>query len=253
MTCANPTNGPDSTLDHAEVERFSAIASEWWDPDGKFRPLHKIGPARIQFVRDKLCRHYARRPRDDRPLQGLTILDIGCGGGLVAEPLARLGATVTGLDPSKETIGAAMSHAASQGLDIEYRACRAEDLGAEGRTFDGVVCLEVVEHVPDVGAFTRLCADLVRPGGMLVLSTINRTAKSFALAIVGAEYILGWLPRGTHQWSRFVKPDELKAHCAASGLDEGDIAGLTFNPLVDEWSLGSDTGVNYMLAAAKAG
>ena len=209
----------DPTLDLREVERFERLAGAWWDPNGKFRPLHQQGPARLRFIRDALMRHFKRPPEGGlKPLQGLSVLDVGCGGGLVAEPLARLGARVTGIDPTPEAIATARGHAEAQGLAIDYRAARIEDLRAAGETFDAVVCLEVVEHVPDVGGFVRILGDLIRPGGAAVLSTLNRTWKSYALAIVAAEYVLGWLPRGTHDWQRFVTPEELERHLAAAGF-----------------------------------
>lgn len=240
-----------STLDPAEIERFARRAAEWWDPRGKFRTLHLIGPARMTFLRDALLAHFAPPSDQRRPLEGLSILDIGCGGGLVCEPLARLGAAVTGIDPALENIEAARRHADGQGLAIAYRAARVEELAAEGRTFDAVSCLEVVEHVPDVAAFLETCAGLVRPGGLMLLSTINRTVKAYLLAIVGAEYVLRWLPVGTHQWERFVTPDELARHLQVAGLQAPTFQGLVYNPLNDTWSLASDTDVNYFAAAAK--
>jgi 2-polyprenyl-6-hydroxyphenyl methylase / 3-demethylubiquinone-9 3-methyltransferase len=238
-------------LDPAEIERFSKLASEWWDPNGKFRPLHKIGPPRIHFVRDEICRRLGLKAEGMRPLAGLSLLDIGCGGGLVCEPMARMGAAVTGVDPAAANIAAASKHAEGQGLTIDYRAIEAEQLIAEGRTFDAVLCLEVVEHVPDPAAFMKTCAALVRPGGVLVLSTLNRTLKSYVLAIVGAEYILRWLPVGTHRWDRFLTPAELTGHVTAAGLKVWETRGVVFHPLRDTWSLSTDTDVNYMLSAAK--
>ncbi len=240
-----------ATLDDAEVKRFAALAAEWWDPNGKFRPLHKLGPARLAFVRQEIVRHFPQATGGLRPFTGLTILDIGCGGGLVSEPVARLGGTVTGIDPAAENIEAARRHAEGQGLTIDYRSALVEDLVAEGRTFDCVLCLEVVEHVPDVGAFLTTCAKLVRPGGLMILSTINRTMKAYALAIVGAEYILRWLPVGTHQWERFVTPDELARYAEAAGLASSARQGLVYNPLSDAWSLSQDLDVNYMASAAR--
>jgi len=242
---------PDSTLDEREVARFRALAAKWWDPEGEFAPLHAIGPERMRFLREQLVSHFARDGNAARPLEGLRIADIGCGGGLVSEPLARLGASVTGIDPAEENAAAARAHAADSGLEIDYRAARVEDLAAEGAQYDAVIALEVVEHVPDVQAFIGVCAQTLRPGGMMLLSTINRTARAFALAIVGAEYVLRWLPRGTHQWERFVTPDELAAALRASGLRVVDTRGLTFNPLTREWRLSDDTGVNYFMSAAK--
>ena len=238
-------------LDDAEVKRFAALAAEWWDPNGKFRPLHKLGPARLAFVRQEILRHFSLTAGGLRPFDGLSILDIGCGGGLVSEPVARLGATVTGIDPAVENIEAARRHAEGQGLVIDYRPSLVEDLVAEGRVFDCVLCLEVVEHVPDVAAFLATCSKLVRPGGLMILSTINRTLKAYALAIVGAEYILRWLPVGTHQWERFVTPDELVRHAGAAGLSMGSREGLVYNPLTDVWSLSQDLDVNYMASAAR--
>lgn len=246
---ASPAN-----LDPAEVDRFRRIASEWWDVKGKFRPLHQLAPARLTYVRDELVRHFGSKPGGLKPLKGLRLLDVGCGGGLVSEPLARMGASVVGLDPGEENVMAARAHvegAAGAGLDLTYRIGMVEDLAAEGLQFDAVVSLEVVEHVPDVGAFIATCSRLVRPGGALVLSTINRNFKSYALAIVAAEYVLGWLPRGTHQWERFVTPDELSRFVTATGLTAPTFKGIVFDPLRDTWSLSDDTDVNYLAFAGK--
>src|SRR5262245_22131348 len=248
-----PPEAPGPTLDPIERDRFAALAAEWWDPRGKFRPLHQIGPARLTFLRDELVDHFGAPAGGLRPLKGLRLLDVGCGGGLIAEPLARLAATVTGLDPAPENIEAARQHASAQGLPIDYRAGRVEDLAIEGLAFDAVICLEVVEHVPDVGSFLATCARLVRPGGLMLLSTINRTLKAYALAIVGAEYVLRWLPVGTHRWDRFVTPQELRRHLEAAGLRAPVLKGLLYNPLRDEWSLGSDTDVNYLACDGKPG
>jgi 2-polyprenyl-6-hydroxyphenyl methylase / 3-demethylubiquinone-9 3-methyltransferase len=246
-----PAASPSRTLDPAEVERFRRMADEWWDAKGKFRPLHKLGPARLTFIRDEIVRHFNMPSGGLKPLAGLRVLDIGCGGGLVSEPVTRMGAKVTGLDPGEENILAARAHSEPQGLDIDYRVGLVEDLAAAGETFDAVLCLEVVEHVPDAGAFVKTCASLVRPGGVMILSTINRNIKSYALAIVAAEYILGWLPRGTHQWERFVTPDELARFVVDAGLQRPRFSGMSFDPLRDTWSLSSDTDVNYLAACGK--
>jgi 2-polyprenyl-6-hydroxyphenyl methylase/3-demethylubiquinone-9 3-methyltransferase len=241
------------TLDPAERDRFARLAAEWWDAKGKFAALHRIGPARLAFLRDELVRHFGLASSGVRPLQGLAILDVGCGGGLISEPLTRLGARVTGLDPALENIEVARRHAAGQGLDIDYRAGRIEELAAEGAAFDAVVCLEVVEHVPDPAAFLKTLARLVRPGGLVLLSTINRTMKAYLLAIIGAEYVLRWLPVGTHQWDRFVTLEELARYLGAAGLGRPVCKGLVYSPLADTWSIGTDTDVNYLASAAKPG
>jgi len=245
------TDKPLPTLDAGEVSRFGQIAAEWWDAGGKFRMLHRIGPARIQYLRDQMVRHLKPEAAGLKVLKGLTILDVGCGGGLIAEPLARLGAHVTGLDPSAETITAARMHADEEGLSIDYRVGQVEDLVAEGKSFDVVVCLEVVEHVPDVAAFLDICARLVRPGGLMLLSTLNRTMKSYALAIIGAEYVLRWVPAGTHRWDRFVTPDELSCHMTTAGLEPAGFEGMVYDPWRDVWRLDADTDVNYLAAAIR--
>jgi 2-polyprenyl-6-hydroxyphenyl methylase/3-demethylubiquinone-9 3-methyltransferase len=244
---------PDSTatLDRDEVARFAKLAGKWWDANGPFRPLHRINPTRLTYVRDQLCRRFGRDKTAASSLSGLSVLDIGCGGGLVAEPLARLGASVAGIDPARENIEAAKAHAEGARLKIAYRAATAEELAAEGKTFDAVLLLEVVEHVPDVPAFLKGVAPLVKPSGVMVLSTLNRTLKAYALAIIGAELILHWLPIGTHQWQRFVRPDELNAALRRAGLKPTDTTGMIYNPLVDEWRLGRDTDVNYFVTAVR--
>lgn len=248
MAYTDKPNG-DPTLDRREIDQFAALAAEWWDPNGKFKPLHRLSPARLTFVRDQLCRHFDRDPKKLDCLRGLEILDVGCGGGLLCEPLAKLGARVTGVDPARETIEAAIRHASSRDLDIDYRAVRVEDILEAGQQFDAVLILEVVEHVPDVGAFLAKCAGLLRQDGRMLLSTINRTLKSYALAIVGAEYILRWLPVGTHRWDRFVTVDEMTSALGAAGLELSNPTGLIYNPLRDDWWLGADTDVNYLAAA----
>ncbi len=225
------------------------MAAEWWDPAGKFRPLHKMNPIRVGYVRDALCTHFGRDPAGARPLDGLRILDIGCGGGLLSEPLARLGATVVGVDASERNIGVARAHAEEGDLDIDYRHTTAEALADAGETFDAVVSLEVVEHVADLDGFLAACCRLLTPGSVLVLSTLNRTGRSFAMAIVGAEYVLRWLPRGTHDWRKFRRPSELAASLRRAGARVTHLDGLTFNPLSDKWSVTRDLGVNYVAVA----
>jgi 2-polyprenyl-6-hydroxyphenyl methylase/3-demethylubiquinone-9 3-methyltransferase len=249
---ATMTHAPDNTLDQEEVARFARLSVEWWDAKGPFRPLHRINPTRLAYIRDQLCRSFGRDKKQAASLKDLTILDIGCGGGLVAEPLARLGAKVTGIDPAPETIAAAKAHAEGMRLGIDYRTATAEELAASGASFDAVLLLEVIEHVPDVPAFLKTVAPLVKPRGVLILSTLNRTLKAYALAIVGAELILRWLPLGTHNWDRFVRPDELRSALRGCGLAVTDLTGMSYNPLADEWRLSRDTDVNYFATAARA-
>jgi len=250
---ATSATGGDTTLDAREVARFERLAGEWWDANGKFRPLHRQGPARLSFIREALTRHFERPAGEIKPLKSITILDVGCGGGLVCEPLCRLGGEVTGIDPTEETIAVARAHAEAQGLAIGYRAVRAETLREAGESFDAVVCLEVIEHVPDVAMILKTISGLVRPGGMLVISTLNRTWKSYALAIIAAEYVLGWLPRGTHDWQRFVTPEELKGQLRGAGFATPRLSGIVYDVMRDEWRLDPDTDVNYMAAAARPG
>lgn len=245
-------NKSSSTLDHEEVARFAKLGGEWWDEAGAFKPLHRINPARLTYIRDQLARAFGRDAKAAKCLEGLRILDIGCGGGLVCEPLARLGAEMTGIDPAPEAVEAAKAHAEAQGLTIDYCALTAEAVAATGASYDAVLLLEVVEHVPDVPAFLRVVATLTKPGGVVILSTLNRTLKSYALAIVGAEFILRWVPIGTHQWDRFVRPDELRAAIEGAGLSLTDTSGLIYDPFADEWRLGADTDVNYFATAARS-
>ena len=240
-----------TTIDDDEVARFSAMADEWWDPAGKFKPLHKFNPIRLGYIRDRLCAHFGRDARSLTPLDGLTLLDVGCGGGLIAEPLARMGAKVTGIDASDQNIGTARAHAARSGVEVDYRCTTAEDLVAAGETFDIVLSLEVVEHVADVDLFLDSCAALVRDGGAMTLATLNRTPKAFMFGIVGAEYIMRWLPRGTHDWKKFLRPSELARGLRRNGIDVADVSGLTFNPLTDEWRVSGDVSVNYVLFGTK--
>ena len=240
------------SIDDAEVAKFSAMAAEWWDPQGPFRPLHRLNPLRLAFIRDTLAARFGRDPLGETPLDGLTLLDVGCGGGLLCEPLARLGARVTGIDASEENIAVARVHAEESGLAIDYRCVAAEELAAEGTRFDAVISMEVVEHVADVEGFLGACGSLVAPGGGLALATLNRTPKSFALAIVGAEYLLRWLPRGTHDWRKFLKPSEIAAVLRSEGLELEEASGVVYNPLNDSWRLSrKDLEVNYMIFAVK--
>ncbi len=240
------------TIDPAEVEKFSRIADEWWDPFGKFKPLHKFNPARLTYIRDALCAHFGRNPQDKRPLEGLRLLDVGCGGGLVSEPMRRLGAAVTGIDASERNVKTATVHARGGGLDIDYRAATVEALTEAGeKPFDVVLNLEVVEHVADPAFFLKTSAALVAPGGMMIVATINRTLKAFALAKVGAEYILGWLPRGTHDPAKFQKPEEIGAALTAAGMTVTAGAGVAYNPLLDVWRVVENTDVNFMVTAVK--
>ena len=245
MTPASPS------IDAEEVERFSALAEDWWNPKGSMAPLHRINPARLGFLRQTLTAHFDRDARDLRPFQGLRILDIGCGGGLISEPLARLGAAITGIDAAEANIAVARAHAHGADLEIDYRQASAEELSAAGERFDAVLALEVVEHVADLDVFLEAAAALVRPGGAFIGSTLNRTPKSLLFAIVGAEYVLGWLPRGTHRWDRFLKPSELAAALRRHGLQVREIRGLVYDLLAAEWHLGRDLGVNYLAFAAR--
>jgi 2-polyprenyl-6-hydroxyphenyl methylase/3-demethylubiquinone-9 3-methyltransferase len=240
------------TIDRDEVARFSRLSGQWWDPRGPMAALHKFNPVRLAYIRDRAAEHYHRDARRLDSLNGLRILDIGCGGGVLSEPLARIGAAVVGADPSESNIAVARDHAAHTGLAVDYRATTAEALTAAGEQFDMVLAMEVVEHVTDVGVFVGLAADLVKPGGLLFVATLNRTMKSFALAIVGAEYVLRWLPRGTHRWDKFVTPNELDSAVTHAGLDIIDEIGVMYNLFADRWELSSDMDVNYMVVAEKA-
>ncbi|MCO5092799.1 bifunctional 2-polyprenyl-6-hydroxyphenol methylase/3-demethylubiquinol 3-O-methyltransferase UbiG [Bosea sp. (in: a-proteobacteria)] len=240
-----------TTIDPAEVARFDALARDWWDPKGPMAVLHKFNPVRLAFVRDEVCAHFGRDPGQMRTLAQLSLVDIGCGGGVLCEPLARLGATVTGLDPAPANIAVARAHAEKSGLAIDYREETIEAVVESGRRFDIVLAMEVVEHVADVDAFVASCCAAVKPDGLIVMATINRTLKSYALAIVGAEYVLRWLPKGTHDWEKFVTPAELSAAIETSGFTIGARTGVVFNPLTGRWGAARDMDVNYMLAASR--
>lgn len=233
-----------TTLEPQEIEKFTAIAAEWWDESGKFAPLHKINPIRVEYIRDTIFEHY-----NADSLKGLSLVDIGCGGGLVCEPMARLGANVTGVDGGEKNVKTAMAHAQAMQLEIDYRATTAEEIAAKGEQFDVVLALEIVEHVADVELFLKSVAALVKPGGVLIMSTLNRTMKSYALAIVGAEYVLQWLPRGTHEWKKFLTPAELIQPLQREGLTHKESKGMVMNPLKWEWSMSdNDLDVNYYVA-----
>ena len=243
-----------TTVDAAEVERFSRMADQWWDPAGKFAPLHRLNPVRIGYIRDRMAAHWQRDPQSVTPLGGLRLLDVGCGGGLLSEPMARLGAAVTGIDASAANIAIADLHAHGQGLSIDYREDTAESLALSAGQFDVVLALEIVEHVADVDLFLRCCARLVKPGGLLFLSTLNRTAKAWLLAVATAEYLLGWLPRGTHDWRRFLRPSQVVHGLRAAGVDVQEITGVVYNPVARAWSLDArDLDVNYMLYGIATG
>lgn len=253
LTATSPSRRKSgaTTVDPAEVARFAAYAEEWWDANGPARPLHILNPTRLAWIKGEIAAQFGREPKDPDALKGLSILDIGCGGGLVTEPLCRLGATVTGIDPSDENVAAARLHAERGGLAIDYRATTAEALAAEGARFDVVTILEVVEHVADVPLFIDAAAAMVKPGGLLIASTINRTAKAWLLAIIGAEYILRWLPRGTHSYDKLVTPSELAAAFRRVGLELKAETGVIYVPIADFWRLSSDMDVNFMMAAER--
>ena len=239
------------TVDGSEIDRFAAHSADWWDPSGSFRPLHRLNPARIEFIRRQLLSHFRPDARSLRPFQGLTLLDIGCGGGLVAEPMARLGFAVTGIDAGSEAIAVARAHAEASGLAIDYRVATAESLARAEEWFDAVLALEIVEHVPDRDRFLAGLGGLVKPGGACIGATLNRTARAFLLAIIGAEYLLGWLPRGTHDWNRFVRPSEFVLGLRRGGLVATRLTGLAYDLPDGKWSETDDLSINYMVAAVR--
>lgn len=235
-----------------EMHQFAQMAEDWWNPDGKFKPLHVMNGCRTGFIKDEICAHFERDPNQNEPLKGLKILDVGCGGGLLSEPLTRLGATLTGIDALEVTVKTAKAHAKQMGLKIEYIYGTAEGLlEANHGPFDVVLAMEIVEHVTDPSKFLYDCAALTKPGGLTFCSTINRTAKAFWLAIFGAEYVLRWLPKGTHQYEKFIKPDELVLMMKEAGLNPDQPVGMMFNPLKQSWKVGTDTSVNFMAKATK--
>ncbi|MEY2758177.1 MAG: ubiquinone biosynthesis O-methyltransferase [Pseudomonadota bacterium] len=252
-TLSRDTSIPESpSVDPAEIEKFRAMAADWWSPTGKFAPLHKFNPVRLTYIRELAVKHFRLDADARRPLEGLRLLDAGCGGGLVTEPMARLGAHAVGIDAGDKNIKAAMVHADTMRVDVDYRVGTVEGLLAAGeQPFDIVLALEVVEHVQDPAEFLRDCATHVAPGGLMVMATLNRTAKAFALAIVGAERVLRWLPAGTHDWNKFVTPDEARAAITGAGLKIAETVGVTFSPLTSRWSLSRDVAVNYMVAATR--
>ena len=241
-----------STVDPAEVAKFEAMAAEWWDPNGKFKPLHMLNPCRLDYITSQIASEFDRDLTTPLPFTGLRILDIGCGGGLLSEPMARLGADVVGADPATRNIPVAQLHAEQSGLSIDYRLTTAEDLAAAGERFDVVLNMEVVEHVPNPQSFLTACQTLLKPGGLMICSTLNRNAKSFGMAIVGAEWVMRWLPKGTHDWRKFITPDELAVFITKAGLDPVDRKGMVFNPIAWSWSLSArDLSVNYVTTSVK--
>jgi 2-polyprenyl-6-hydroxyphenyl methylase/3-demethylubiquinone-9 3-methyltransferase len=247
-----PNSSPRSSVDPAEVERFSRLAAEWWDPKGKFAPLHKFNPVRLSFIREQALRRFKRDGAARRPFEGLRLLDIGCGGGLLSEPMSRLGFAVTGVDASERNVGTARAHAEATDLAIDYRASTAEALEAAGEApFDVILNMEVIEHVADPGDYLRTCARLLAPGGLMIVATINRTLKAFALAKVGAEYVLRWVPAGTHDWNKFLKPEELRAFLKDEPVEVNGPYGVDFNPLSGKWGRSMDAEVNYMMTVSR--
>ena len=240
------------TVDPAEVAKFEAMAAEWWDPNGKFKPLHMLNPCRLDYIVDQISAEFGRDPKGAKPFAGLRILDIGCGGGLLAEPMARLGAEVVGADAAARNIPVARVHAEQSGLEIDYRHTTAEAMAAQGEQFDAVLNMEVVEHVADPAGYLRACHDLMKPGGLMICSTLNRNPKSYVMAIIGAEHVMRWLPKGTHEWSKFITPDELFALLSGAGLEPVDRKGFVFNPIAWSWSISDrDLSVNYVTASTR--
>ncbi len=244
------TAAAQTTIDPTEVEKFSKMAAEWWNPKGKFGVLHVFNPVRLAYIKEQACARFGRDPFDPKPFKGLRFLDIGCGGGLLTEPMARLGADIVGVDPSAKNIKTAQVHAAEQELEIDYRCATAEDLA--GGQFDVILNMEVIEHVSDPRNFTKICSAMLKPEGLMFVATISRTLKSFGFAIIGAEYVLGWLPKGTHHWEKFIKPEELKTWLAENGVTIKGETGVTYHPLANGWKRSRDMDVNYMLVGQTA-
>ena len=254
MANVSPTlNPPQNTdqlsapsVDADEVARFAAMADDWWDPNGKFKPLHAINPVRLAYIKETICHHFDRDITTARPYEGLRVLDIGCGGGLLSEPVCKLGASVTGADATEKNIRIAGLHAAEGGLDIDYRHTTAEQLASDGEKFDVIINMEVIEHVADTASFLNACRVLLKDNGIMFISTLNRTPKSYLFAIIGAEYVMRWLPKGTHNWKKFLRPSELAEHCRDAHFEMCDLKGMSFAPLSDQWSLSNDLSVNYL-------
>ena len=252
MTAAKTTGPRAASIDVDEVAYFSSLASTWWDPNGPFKPLHKLNPTRLHFIREQLEAHFGLKGKKDQPLESLELLDIGCGGGLLCEPMARLGANVTGIDASEKNIKVASLHAKKSGFNINYKAIAGEELAKTKSKFDIILNMEVLEHVADVASFLGACRELINPSGIMLFSTINRTPKSYLFAIVGAEYVLNWLPKGTHHWDKFLKPSEMDKYCRAAGFELTDLYGFVFDPLNNAWGIKKDCSVNYIGVALPA-
>lgn len=246
MCAQTPHLLTSASIDEREIEKFTAMADEWWDPHGKFKPLHLFNPVRISFIREITSNHFDK----DSP-EGINLVDVGCGGGLLSEPMAQMGANVTGIDASEKNIQIASLHAKQEGINVNYQHTSAEQLASEGKTYDVVLAMEIIEHVADVGSFMDAISALVKPGGLLFIATLNRTLRSYAMAIIGAEYIMRWLPVGTHDWNKFLRPSEIEQHFHRNNVKLEILQGMSFNPINQSWKLSGDTGVNYILVGKK--